>query len=451
MFRYLFLVFILVLSINDGFGQLTASGNLPARRTVLLAAYKGDALTIVGSTKVLGDHSFSFPKDLFSQSGQYRIIYGNDLGVDFLYDRKLVEIEILDTISPLIFKDKLNIDFSVLADKVADYKTKISLLETILNSYPKESLYYKQTCKEWIAVQSGLNESIDNVRSNHQNDLLFRLSILWKVAEVDPSMSEEDRKETQKAHFFDHVNFNDTTLFYTNGYTLKVIEFLMLFTSDEMSPQEAQHAIINGLSRLDKVREGSPVVFAFITEYLIKGFEQFGFEDVLVFLAEHWNQDSCLEFESNNGLSDKLKQITKMKVGNSAPLLKSKTVDGTSFNISQVSSRFRLVLFWSSNCIHCKQILPMLRDLYHQQTSQEIEVIAFGLDRDTSNYLETVNNLQLNWINITDFKGFESPVVKEWGIVGTPSMFLLDNTGTILEKPQTLEDLKVIFKRMEKL
>lgn len=447
MIKQLFIAVIFALLSECGYAQVFAKVNLPKERTVLLASYKGDALTILGKTTVVDGQHFSFSADLFNKSGQFRLIYGDDLGVDFLYDHKPVELEILDTIQSPVFLDKLNADYSNLIELVSEYKTKSALLEPIINGYSRESLFFKQSCKEWKLIQSELNRSIDKLIQRHGNDLLSRLAVLWKVPLVDPEGSQEQRRESLVAHYFDYVEFTDTTLFYTNGYTLKVIEFLMLFTSDKMNQQEAQNAIINGLSKLDKVREGSSQVFGFITDYLIKGFEQFGFEDVLVFLAEHWNQESCLEFGGNGELMEKLWLISKMKVGNRAPQLQTNDLNGRPFNLIDESARFRLVLFWSSDCVHCRQILPVLKSLSDNQKSKEIEIVAFCMDRNRLDCQKFLDDLKVNWINISDFKGYDSPVVKEWGIVGTPTMFLLDSSGTIVEKPQTVDDLKRLFDR----
>ncbi len=446
MIKQLFIAVIFALLSECGYAQVYAKVNLPKDRTVLLASYKGDALTILGKTTVVDGQLF-FSADLLNRSGQFRLIYGDDLGVDFLYDQKPVELTIPDTIHSPLFLDKLNVDYSNLIDLIADYKEKVSLLEPILNGYSRESLYFKQSCREWKSIQSELNKRIDRIIHEHGNDLLSRLAVLWKVPLVDPEGTQEQRREYLIAHYFDYVEFTDTTLFYTNGYTLKVIEFLMLFTSEKMNQQEAQNAIINGLSKLDKVREGSSKVFGFITDYLIKGFEQFGFEDVLVFLAEHWNQESCLEVGSNGELMEKLRLISKMKVGNRAPQLQTYDLRNTPFNLADVSSKFRLVLFWSSDCIHCRQILPVLKSLSDNQKSKEIEIVAFSMDRNRLDCQKFLDDLNVNWINVSDFKGYDSQVVKEWGIVGTPTMFFLDSSGTILEKPQTADDLKRLFDR----
>ena len=52
-----------------------------------------------------------------------------------------------------------------------------------------------------------------------------------------------------------------------------------------------------------------------------------------------------------------------------------------------------------------------------------------------------INSNRMNWINVSDLKGWNGIAVKDYFIYATPTMFLVDKQKKIIKKPLTIEEL----------
>ena len=58
------------------------------------------------------------------------------------------------------------------------------------------------------------------------------------------------------------------------------------------------------------------------------------------------------------------------------------------------------------------------------------------------NFIETNN---LNWINVSDIRGWDGQAAKDYYIYATPTMILIDTEQKIIAKPSDINDLKEWF------
>ena len=52
---------------------------------------------------------------------------------------------------------------------------------------------------------------------------------------------------------------------------------------------------------------------------------------------------------------------------------------------------------------------------------------------------------KLNWVNISELKGFNSKATDDFNIYATPTMFLLDRNKVILAKPISYRELEQVL------
>ncbi len=53
-----------------------------------------------------------------------------------------------------------------------------------------------------------------------------------------------------------------------------------------------------------------------------------------------------------------------------------------------------------------------------------------------------------NWVNVNDLKGWDSPIMTQLGILGTPALFLLDSELKLLGRASSFEHLQKIVRDM---
>ena len=89
-----------------------------------------------------------------------------------------------------------------------------------------------------------------------------------------------------------------------------------------------------------------------------------------------------------------------------------------------------------------------LKKNYKTLTSKNLKIITFSADTEKSVYQKTVADFP--WLdNYCDFKGIGGINFKNYGILGTPSMFILDSKGFIIEKIALADELMAWSERQK--
>ncbi|MDP2365424.1 MAG: TlpA disulfide reductase family protein, partial [Ignavibacteria bacterium] len=100
------------------------------------------------------------------------------------------------------------------------------------------------------------------------------------------------------------------------------------------------------------------------------------------------------------------------------------------------------IIFYASWCPHCQTLLPQIYDYYKNQKEKKFEVLAISIDSSRTDWLNFVKTNNLNWINVSDLKGWAGQAVLDYYIYATPTMFLVDKNLKLIGIPKTLEELK---------
>ena len=134
----------------------------------------------------------------------------------------------------------------------------------------------------------------------------------------------------------------------------------------------------------------------------------------------------------------KLKQmllLNKLQPGLPAPPI----VDD-SIKIDFAAANKTLVVFYESGCSNCENELRQLIGNYSVLKEKGIEVVSIASDLDTTVFVKV--SLDFPWqAKLCNFKGFGGENFNNYGIIGTPTMYMIDNKGIILGKYARLVDL----------
>jgi thiol-disulfide isomerase/thioredoxin len=190
-----------------------------------------------------------------------------------------------------------------------------------------------------------------------------------------------------------------------------------------------------------------PDVYAFILDYIIRGFEKFKFEKVLNHIADHYLNESC-ETENKSLMQKRLGAYRKMALGNTAPDIIMEDINGNIVALSGVDHEYTLVLFWASWCPHCNSMLPELKKWYNEERIVDMEIFAVSIDTSHADWHNMVISEQLPWINCNEPGGWYGKVAMDYNLYATPTMFILDRNRKILAKPVTFYEFR---KETEKL
>ena len=123
---------------------------------------------------------------------------------------------------------------------------------------------------------------------------------------------------------------------------------------------------------------------------------------------------------------------TGVKVGLYAPDFTLPDKNGNEKSLSDYKGKIVLVDFWASWCHICRGENPELVSLYADYQSKGFEIIGVSIDTDRSSWLNAVQDDGIEFVQVSDLKGIESPVTKSYGVAGVPKMVLTDEEGKIL-------------------
>lgn len=95
-------------------------------------------------------------------------------------------------------------------------------------------------------------------------------------------------------------------------------------------------------------------------------------------------------------------------------------------------SKYTFIDFWASWCTPCRAQGRELIPIYNKYKSKGFDVIAISLDTDVKAWKKASQTDGYTWTNLSDLKGFESPMSKKYNIIAIPRNLLIDHKGNII-------------------
>jgi len=182
-----------------------------------------------------------------------------------------------------------------------------------------------------------------------------------------------------------------------------------------------------------------------VTDYLFDLLERHSLFQASEYLAlKVLNEVGCT---INNDLAKQLETYRAMKKGNIAPDI---IFNGDNFapgyksenfpkQLSDLTTKYTLVVFGASCCPNCAEEIPGIAKHYQKWKENDVEVVFISLDEEQEAYRNFVK--EFPFISVCDYKKWDSPIVNDYYVFGTPTMFLLDNKREILLRPNSVNQI----------
>ncbi|TXB61322.1 peroxiredoxin family protein [Phaeodactylibacter luteus] len=104
----------------------------------------------------------------------------------------------------------------------------------------------------------------------------------------------------------------------------------------------------------------------------------------------------------------------------------------------ELSENYSLLVFYQSGCGPCENLMPQLVGSYPVLAKKGVRLISISADTDYQVFENTA--LGHPWADkYCDERGMSGPNFRRYGVVGTPTMFLLDAEGRILLRTASWE------------
>jgi thiol-disulfide isomerase/thioredoxin len=181
-----------------------------------------------------------------------------------------------------------------------------------------------------------------------------------------------------------------------------------------------------------------------VTNYLFDLLERHSLFQASEYLAlKVLNETSCT---LDSDLAKQLESYRAMKKGNIAPDIhfgNSVYLNGmkqTIFSkLSNLTTPYTLVVFGASWCPKCTEELPKVIQNYVKWRNLGVEVVYVSLDTEKQVFEQAVKSNP--FFTYCDYKKWESPVVKDYYVFGTPTFYILNNKREILLRPNSVTQI----------
>jgi peroxiredoxin len=146
--------------------------------------------------------------------------------------------------------------------------------------------------------------------------------------------------------------------------------------------------------------------------------------------------DTDLQSSKKGQILFEQKNVQKLKVGDIIQNFTAKDLNDKEISLFDFKGKILLLDFWASWCVPChEQNQKEFSQLHKKYGKDNLVIISYSLDKikDKEKWKEASLNDGITWVNISNLKGFNDPISKQYNISAIPNSFLIDQNGVIVK------------------
>jgi len=272
---------------------------------------------------------------------------------------------------------------------------------------------------------------------------LFSLVVLKTTAQ-NTYVKTSPKEIQSSSNPFKNLNYSNPQV-YSSGLIYNLIE--KQFWSVQNSPLTETSKYKEITSSVDIILDSlikNQQLYNDLTKYLFNYFEKYS-----LFAASEYISLKALsqkEVILNTALAFKLESYRKMKVGNIAPnfellgdVFKNGSALKTAVYLSDIKTKYKLVIFGGSWCNQCRAEMVQLMPRYNNWKAKGVEVFFVSLDTDKKEFENFT--APFPFYSACDYKKWETQAAKDYYVSSSPTIFLLDSNNKIILRPPTVASL----------
>jgi peroxiredoxin len=319
-------------------------------------------------------------------------------------------------------------------DNAAQYKQQIGLNQELSKLYKTKEPFLKKLATEKQRIEEILQRQVDTI--NHSTlfagkYMQFKRAQEEKLAKV----WESDETKTIAKNYFTQIDFE---ALYGSSMWFSIINSCMeVYTKESLYYGAFGADVANNLKRIKNQQ-----VYEDLIDAAISVTEKFSWTKDQEAIVDFIIKDNRIK--NPTGKLEKIIQSYQLTIGKKSPNLTLTNTVGnnttTVLKTDALKSKYTLLVFYQSDCGHCETAIAGLKSNYTDLVAKGFKIISFAGDLDQEVFATTAASFP--WAaKYRDVEGMNGVNFKNYAVIGTPTMFLLDDKGIIVQKPATVEEL----------
>jgi thiol-disulfide isomerase/thioredoxin len=249
-----------------------------------------------------------------------------------------------------------------------------------------------------------------------------------------------------KAHFFDHIDFNNTTLQSSKFLSERMSNYVFGISSNNADDIQTYKQNIDVFYKA--MAKATPEVKKTLLTDLWEQMVDLKIDVVANYIAEAYLMELCVN-ANDQKLLQALLSYQRVAIGALAPDFSIQTSEKAKKESQKLStlqgSKHYVIVFWSSACSHCLKEIPQLHTFSKTLNEKQLKVIAVGLEDEPYAWKNLTYDFS-NFIHVYGKGKWDNEIGNAYDVSATPTYFILNSDKEIVSKPDGLEDLETFFK-----
>ncbi|MEZ4799615.1 MAG: TlpA disulfide reductase family protein [Flavobacteriales bacterium] len=402
---------------------------------------KGWKILSKGQTDINGD--FNIPL-IFPHSGVYRLRHtsSKDWTAVFLVSEKMLTEKTI-TIQESVLNG-IDAPVKSLHDFENELFTEVAiLLDSLRHTYDSSD----PLKREYLQLEHNIYAKLSSIALKNPNawvsqhiikGLVHPESEEWKKSNPDINAIIAFNKK----HLWDNVPMDDMKQLYSPSFARNAMLYYQYFANDSVPDLY----IDNVLKRSFDNEEMNSFLFKFILDLLLDYKNEPGVDYLLT-----WYAPDCSDNETiGAGVKNLILALENCKPGNHIPELNLPNNKGERISLTETAKKnnITILMFWRTNCTHCKEFEPELEEIYKKYKAMGVEVYAIGSDKDEADWKAREAESPMPWTSV--FLAYDSrkDFNKTFPVPSTPTLIAVDNNGVILRRLIMRSKLESILDEM---
>ena len=187
------------------------------------------------------------------------------------------------------------------------------------------------------------------------------------------------------------------------------------------------------------------LVFDYCIRYLFRLFSEENMDEQMVYILSNYiDKEGVGLLQSTTQYVNTFRQSLR---GLRVQDFVSKTSSGVEVRLSEVLAKHKacLLYFWSSTHKASTELNKDLKEIRKAVGTDNLGIMGVSFETDGIQWKNTVDALGLDWANVSDLKGGNSPLIQQFNVKQLPNLLLLRSDGTIIMRNPDLKKMVALL------